>query len=65
MRLYGKLKLNVLQAKSSHQMKMVWSYQIKDLLFSHIQKYSCTLERKCVKSCRSLQHCNGVTKFTR
>jgi len=21
------------------------------------------LERKCVKSCRSLQHCNGVTRF--
>jgi len=35
----------------------------KHLLFSHIQRYSCMLERKCVKSCRSLQHCSGVTRF--
>jgi len=28
-----------------------------------MQKYSCMLERKCIKSCRSLQHCNGVTRF--
>jgi len=32
-------------------------------MFSHIQKYSCMLESKCVKSCRSLQHRNGVTRF--
>jgi len=42
---------------------MVLSYQIKHLLFSHIQKYSCMLERKCVTSWRSLQHRNGVTRF--
>jgi len=45
------------------QKKMVESYHIKHLLFSHIQKYSLMLERKCVKSCRSLQHRNGVTRF--
>jgi len=42
---------------------MVKSYQIKHSLFSHIQKYSCMPERKCVKSCRSLQHRNSVMRF--
>jgi len=32
-------------------------------LFSHIQKYSWMLERKCVKSYRPLQHCSSVTRF--
>ena len=36
---------------------------MKHLLFPHIQKYSCMPKRKCVKSCRSLQHCNGVKRF--
>ena len=36
---------------------------MKRLLFLHIQKYSCMPERQCVKSCRSLQHCNDVMRF--
>jgi len=42
---------------------MFHSHQIKHLLFSHIQHYSCMLDRKCVKNCSSLQHCNDVTRF--
>jgi len=53
-----------------------WNYKNKNKRYSPIQseitkiringthqKYSCMLERKCVKSCRSLQHRNGVTRF--
>ena len=62
-RLYGKLKWNALQARTSHQKKTVSICHIKHLLFLYIEKHSWMPKRKCVKSYRPLQHRNSVTRF--
>jgi len=63
MPLYGLLKQGALQAKVkppeengltlSH-----WTFTVFTCL-----KYSWKLEKKCVKSYKLVQHCNGVTEF--